>query len=154
MIKIRRDRGGVMPGTEVYPADAATEIAKGDLVKLTSGKLVICDDGDANSENQVFLAVGGYVSGVTAMAATTYDQLVMPIDDQLTFIGPVTEGTGGAVEDLVPGATLGINSTGDGFVDATDVSADFVIIKVIEADATATTALVEGRFLLDTDTTT
>jgi hypothetical protein len=152
-IGIRRDRGGVMPATEVYPALAATGIVKGDLCKLSSGKLVICDDGDAGSEDQLFLAVASYVSGVTAPAASTYDQLVIPVDDQLTFVGPVAEGTTPVgVDTVVPGSTLGINATGDGFADAAAASDDFVIIKVLEYDATAGTATVEGRFLMDTDT--
>ena len=159
-IGVRRDRGGVMPATESYPSLVSVAAVKGDLVKLTSGKLVICDDGDATSEDQIFLVVSNYVSGVTGptvISTDTPDRLVMPLTDNLTFIGPVTESTGGAVESLVPGSTLGINSTGDGFLDASAASADVVVIKLLEGTAgtaaTTGTGVVEVRFLFDTDTT-
>lgn len=151
-IGIRRDRGGIMPGTMSYPAAVATGIVKGDLVKLSSGLLIICDDGDAASETQLFLALTDYVANVTHVAATNVDRLVMPISDNLTFIGPVTGGAGEAVEALVAGSTVGINATGDGFTDASAASPDFVIDKVLEytsATAPDGTAVVEGHFLLD-----
>lgn len=149
-IGIRRDRGGIMPGTMSYPAAVATGIVKGDLCKLVGGLLVTCDDGDAISENRLFLNLTDYVADVTHGSATTVNLIVMPIDEQLTFIGPVTGGVGEAVEALVPGSTLGINSTGDGFIDSTTASADFVIDKVLEfvsAPAPNGTAVVEGHFL-------
>ena len=151
-IGIRRDRGGVMPGTVSHPSAVATAVVKGDLVKLSSGLLVNCDDGDALSEDQIFLALTNYVANVTHVAATNVDLLVMPITDLLTFIGPVTGGAGEAVEALVAGSTLGINATGDGFTDSSAASADFVIDKVLEytsATAPDGTATVEGHFLLD-----
>ena len=88
-IGIRRDRGGVMPGTVSHPSAVATAVVKGDLVKLSSGLLVNCDDGDALSEDQIFLALTNYVANVTHVAATNVDLLVMPITDLLTFIGPI-----------------------------------------------------------------
>lgn len=146
MIGIRRDREGVMPGTLSFPAEVETGLVKGDVAKLdTAGELVQGTSGDVFDNNARWLVVADFVSGVTGPAASgtdTYDCIVIPLDDELTYTGTVAESGGELVENLVPGDVVDLNTTADGFLTVA-APTDFVVVKVLEVDATNSTAEIE-----------
>lgn len=147
MIGIRRDREGIMPGTLTFPAEVETALIAGDIAQLDSaGELIQGTAGTVATGLSRWLVVANFVSGVTGPAASgtdTYDCIVIPLDDELTYIGPVTELDTGDAEALVPGQVLNLNATGDGFTVSVSVtSTDFRVVKVLETGTA--TAIVEA----------
>jgi hypothetical protein len=89
-IGIRRDRGGVMPGTMLHTAVVADSLVKGQAVKLDPSDGMLTVAAGVNSTTAAgaqYIVAGVGESGVTYdSAATTFDAAVVPLDDQLTYI--------------------------------------------------------------------
>jgi len=138
-IGIRRDREGVMPGTLSFPAAVATGLAKGDVVKLSGGLLVKGAPGDIFDNVARFMVVGGYVAGVTAPDSTNWDCVVVPMDDELTYVGDVAEVDTGDATALVIGSKVDLNATADGLqISVSTAPSDFIIVAFISGEGTAT----------------